>query len=816
MRICHIHLAKLQRRTFFYLALSSCFFILGLADLSAQQLARADAFFEAQQYYTASSIYKDIVSQDTTHYHAAFKLAHCYRHLFDYRKAENYYGLVAQNAAQNFPLSLYYYAQILKYNQKYEEAISWYEQFLKRPHELTQDYRKQAEREKQGCIQAMLEQPSAEGKIQLIRLPEPINTAYQEFAPAIYRHDSLLAFSSSRVRNDERVSNRSGEGFSDQYLVEQDSIQWQDISDAGRFEKLNSKWADASGSFTADGSKYYFTHCSPSSGLCSIYVSEWSQDKWQEAELLSQTINLAGSNSKQPSVSSEGDTLFFVSDRPGGQGGTDIWMSRLGANGDWQPALPLGEEINTAQDEISPFYSSKNSLLVFASDGRQGLGGMDLYMANINTDVKNTAIALPSPFNSSKDDCYLVFGSNNGYMASNREGNFDIYGFKKKANQSFQQFLQGMPADLLTSIAGKGKVFDEIISDYSVLLNHDEEDMTVMRSSGQDYLRNGSSRFVLSSDVKDIRLEQLRDEKALSQGTSISVSPTNSADTLADKNLLISFSTYQVSDQEMVEIRGTIINKDQNLPVTTLSLYLLDEEGNINKITTTNAQGEFRFVNLEASTSYQIRSAGDQNQQNLGLENLRVFGYGEDFTTLKFENIYFDFNQAYLRNEARVALDQLAAIYQQYPSSVIEINAFTDSTGNDVYNLQLSRERGQAAFDYLLEKGVDRSSLVFNAKGVSTAIVSSNSYISQQLNRRIEFYVTGRDLLYKSEIVTRMLRPQVTLYTLANETGMSLEEIKSLNGISGNELQAYKPIRIYQWAFEKAPGLFYQMQVRSE
>ncbi len=822
MRICHLYSDKLHKSAHRFFIVYCCVFGFFLNDktLQAQSMESGNRFFEAQQYYKASTIYEKIVARDSSNFRAAYQLAHCYRYMYDYQSSEKYYTIVAKNASHNFPLSLFYYAQMLKYNQQYEEAIKWYDQFLAKSTDKSSAIFKQATQEKQGSVQALIENPVQNQEMWLHLLPEPINTVYQEFAPAIYQQDSSIIFSSTRLskrlQNKNKVSNRSGEAFSNQYIANGDSIGWHDQSKENNFSKLNSKWSDASGTFTADGNEYYFTRCSASSEYCNVFFSRKKSGKWQDAKALSEVVNFPGSNNKHPAISSGGDTLFFVSDRSGGLGGSDIWMSIKDENESWQAALNLGEPINTGQDEISPFYHGKDSLLIFASDGKQGKGGMDIYMMDFSQKQNDLPIALPLPFNSSKDDCYLVLGKNRGYMTSNRDGNFDIYAFEKTNKQSFRQFLQGATSGLSAQIPKKGEVFEHIITDYSSILKQREENLTVMRSSGQDYLRNGASRFVLSSDVNDILLEQLRDQQALSEGTTATLSPNNNADSLSESNLLISFSTFQANGRDLVEINGNVINAVDSALVAKLSLYLLDENGNITKITTTNERGEFRFINLEASTSYQIRSANTENNEDYRIRNLKVFGYGDDFSTINFENIYFDFNQSYLRGEARVALDKLADFYYRYPSSVIEINAFTDSTGNDTYNLQLSRERGQEAFDYLLQKGVDRSSLVFNAKGVSTAITSSNAYVTQQLNRRIEFNVTGRNIRYEPDIVTRMIRPEVTLYTLSNATGMDLEEIKSMNGMSANEIQAYKPIRVYQWALKKAPALFYQMKLRSE
>ena len=777
---------------------------------NAQPSGRADAYFDAQQYHLAARMYELELSQDTSNFHAAFYLAKSYDALFRYDKAQRYFAYVAEQAADIFPSALFFYAQSLKKNQSYQQAIEWYERYLllpnsKRSEELTP----LAKREKEGCLQAMLEREAGISTIPLERLPPPVNTEFQEFGPAIYA-DSLLAYSSSRLRANSLRSHRSGEGFTDQFLMHSDTAGWQDLSK--RFEKLNSSDSEATGSFTADQQYYYFTRCGEKEGGCRIYVARFGRKRWQSPEMLGKEINQPGTNSKHPAVSPSGDTLFFASDRRGGQGKTDIWVSHRDAQGEWQPPQNLNA-INTSQDEVFPHFQATEQLLFFASNGMEGRGGMDLYMFDLKGAQQQPPIPLGEPFNSSKDDCCIVFGSTRAYLASNRGGNFDIYTFARSPQQTVRQLALGISPvpDFRTN--AYSQAYEDVITDYSVLFDYEPEYMSVMQSGAQEFLSNGSSRFVLSADVNDILLDQLRDEKALADTMALSAE-SEVSDTIASKNVLAVFTTRQAGSGDQYEVSGKIRDANSYQPISAMRLYLLDRDGNVIKITTTNEEGAFRFINLNTASQYQIVDA-DATEENFLIE-YDIARYGDEIQTAKFENIYFDFNQASLRNEAQVALDELADLYRQYPAAVIEINAFTDTTGNDVYNLQLSRDRGLAAFNYLLESGIDRSSLVINARGASTAVSSSNSYVSQQLNRRVEFYITGREIKYDSDIVTRMLRPQVTLYTLSSNTGMPIEDIRQLNGLTGNNVQAYKPIRLYEWAARRAPGLFYQMIVRSE
>ena len=777
-----------------------------------QQSQRADAYFEAQHYNVAARLYSQLLAEDTTHYHAAFYLAKSYNALFRYEEAQRYFGYVAQQASANFPEALYLYAQSLQKNQACNRAIEWYDRYLSLKAEQRQpELTRQAQREREGCLQALLETPQPTFSQGMKRLPAPINTDFQEYAPSLFFGDSLLAYTSSRLQDNKQRSHRTGEGFTDQYFTEQDSLGWQDKS--ALFSKLNTRDSEATGSFTADKQQYYFTRCNYKAGICQIYVACYSGTRWHSPQLLNEAINHPGATSKHPNISPSGDTLFFVSDRAGGAGNTDVWMSLKSEQGTWRSPVNLGPAVNTSQDEIFPVFYPREHLLIFASNGREGRGGMDLYLFDMRAENGQQSMPVSAPLNSSKDDCCLVVGNKRAYLASNREGSFDIFVFDKIQERTVRQIALGIDPTSNNVTNTYKQAYEDIITDYALMTGYEPQYLSVMQSGTQDVLSNGSSRFVLSADVNEILLEKLRDTRALSD-TTTTKQPESTTDTLAAENVLAVFNTQPSGVNDQFEVSGTIRSTSTFRAVPAVRILLLDEEGRVLKITTTNERGAFRFVNLREASKYAIVSA-DASEDEFLIE-YDVFSYGNEVQTVKFENIYFDFNRAMIRNEAQVALDELAALYRQHPASVIEINAFTDSTGNDVYNLQLSRDRGLAAFNYLLESGVNRSSLVINARGSSTAASSSNSYVSQQLNRRVELYITGKDIEYDANIVTRMLRPKVSLYTLSNSTGMRVEDIRKLNGLTDNNLLPYKPVRLYDWAVEKATGLFYQMTVRSE
>jgi outer membrane protein OmpA-like peptidoglycan-associated protein len=168
-------------------------------------------------------------------------------------------------------------------------------------------------------------------------------------------------------------------------------------------------------------------------------VSERKNGRWQKPVRLNNHVNRPGSDSRHPALTPGGDTLYFASNRPGGLGLNDIWMS-VKTGGDWREPSNLGPGVNTAENDVSPFYYAREKQLFFASDGRMGMGGLDLYFLNMAAGATApVAVNLGRPFNSSRDDAFLVLGREKGFLASNRfsnQGDFDIHTFDINSRQS--------------------------------------------------------------------------------------------------------------------------------------------------------------------------------------------------------------------------------------------------------------------------------------------------------------------------------------------------------------------------------------------
>lgn len=231
-----------------------------------------------------------------------------------------------------------------------------------------------------------------------------------------------------------------GLSFLSLYSVEVDSLN-QAVGKPIKLKgKLESKFHESSPVFTTDNSTMYFTRSNLTSEKkkdnqkLKIYRSELKNDKWQEAEDLS--INNDHFSNAHPALSADGTKLYFSSDRPGGFGESDLYVSQINADGSLGEPVNLGRKINTPGKETFPFVSAENELY-FSSDGHYGLGGLDVFYVKIENNDFGNLINIGQPVNSYADD--FAFGidseTHRGFISSNRsetDGTFvydNIYSF---------------------------------------------------------------------------------------------------------------------------------------------------------------------------------------------------------------------------------------------------------------------------------------------------------------------------------------------------------------------------------------------------
>lgn len=205
--------------------------------------------------------------------------------------------------------------------------------------------------------------------------------------------------------------------------------------------KVNTPCNEGAGCVSPDGRFLFFAASAQADnyGSMDLYVSEWKNGAWQQPQNLGPKVN-GPSWESQPNFSADGKTLYFVSNRPGGLGKQDIWKTHRLPNGDWADPENLGPDLNTSEDDFSPFLHANQHTFYFASKGHPGIGGSDIFVAELQPNGKwgNTQ-NFGYPLNTFRDERLLVVSADGkkGYYASNSpggEGDFDLYGFDMPAN----------------------------------------------------------------------------------------------------------------------------------------------------------------------------------------------------------------------------------------------------------------------------------------------------------------------------------------------------------------------------------------------
>ncbi|MGD1892164.1 MAG: OmpA family protein [Cyclobacteriaceae bacterium] len=782
--------------------------VLGQTGLNSNPELEGDQYFEAEQYYRAAQFYQLTIENDSSNHEAAFKLAESYRLQFDYKDALSWYQYVSRSSESLYPEATYLQAVMLKHLGRCTQAMKILDSLTSSSSGVPLSILEKAENLRISCRE-WLTAKAVNNVIEIVKLPEPVNSENYDYAPVLLGSDSSLLITSTRFSGKQKISYRFGENNANFFQFRHKEDEWKEEL---KFSKLlNTKASEGSGSYSTTRNEFYYTFC-PENEPCQIYLTSKESSNWKSATPLSSPINLEGYNSKHPAITSSGDTLFFSSDRKGGMGGLDIWMSIRTSNGEWTTPVVLDITINTSGDEVTPHYLPSEDHLFFGSNGHSGYGGMDLFMVSDFSDSSRRLKAqLSAPFNSNADDSYLILGSRAGYLASNRQGDFDIYSFHRRDSQSWLNYLAGLEGTI--SISEDIRSQNGLYLKSNEVLPNELTDWIRVQSVSQKRLASGSTRFVLNSDVSDIRFREYQLNRQKDSTRTFTVTNDDQQSSNNEDALVLatfSFDSLELGDTGVISGR-LLKSSNPEIPLKEQALQLLDAQSQPLKVSSSNTNGSFRFVNLRSDTDYSLVLVPNNGADTVLLTDFKITESQSYAVAQIFEPIYFDFNQHRLRPEAKKVLELLAQLYQSSPNLSIEINAYTDSLGNAQYNYLLSQERGEAAFQYLIDQGVDRAALVLNAKGISTSYKSTNAYVSQQLNRRVEFTIFGLDNELKLTAVNRILRPKVELSSLLQRTGMTVEELHSLNGRPVDALQPYKPLRIPAIEIPENNELFYRI-----
>ena len=414
-----------------------------------QAVKKGDKFYALGEYYDAANQYKKAYSQTPPKQRAlrgkrALKMAECYRRINYTQKAIAAYNNAVRYKQEDSLTHLYLGQQLMK-NGSYKEAAKAFQTFLDSAGNYafsdSRDYVQLARRGLRSAQQAPAWK--LEGSAYTVKRENFFNSRRAEYSPMLAgEENNQLFFTSTRnqAKGDE-LSGITGTKNGDIFMSQKDDKgKWQrpEVIDS----ELNSEFDEGACSFTPDGRTMYLTVCKTDPQYpryAVIATSNRSDAAWSKATELKLTHDTLSAYA-HPAISPDGEWLYFTSNMPGGMGGYDIWRVRLTTSG-VAGVENLGTPINTPGDELFPTFRP-NGDLYFSSDGHEGLGGLDIYIAkpaenhdNISENSQLYELEHPGyPLNSQGDDFGMTFEGlkNQGFFSSNRgdgKGWDHIYSF---------------------------------------------------------------------------------------------------------------------------------------------------------------------------------------------------------------------------------------------------------------------------------------------------------------------------------------------------------------------------------------------------
>ena len=405
----------------FFNILSFCCFGQNSPSRKAQNFfEKANPYIQNQDYALAAQNLESAVQEDPQFQNAFILLGDVYRIQKKYIEAKTaFQKAIAIN--KNFaPQVIFSLAETEFATQEYNKAKQHFNDFL--AVDNSSDKSRKAKKYLSDCDFAVLAIKNPV-KYTPTNLGQGVNTTDAEYFPALTADGETLIFT--------RQVNGNEDFWSSQFK----NNSWNLATPLST--KINTtRYNEGAQTISPDGKYLFFTGCNRTDGLgrCDIYVSHREGKDWGEPYNVGKPVNSEYWES-QPAISPDGRTLYFISNRPGGSGGYDIWKSTITDDAKWGPAVNLGPDINTAYDENTPFLHADGKTLYFSSDGWPGFGNKDIYYSRMDDAGKfQKPVNLGFPINSFEDESGLIVSAdgNFGVFSSNLmdgAGGQDIYSF---------------------------------------------------------------------------------------------------------------------------------------------------------------------------------------------------------------------------------------------------------------------------------------------------------------------------------------------------------------------------------------------------
>ena len=573
----------------------------------------------------------------------------------------------------------YLLGQAYHLNLDWDKAVEHYLKFKKtlHPDDLV-SVEKQIDKKIAECKEGklLLQEPI---NVRIDNMGIEINSPYSDYGAFFTSDESQLYFTSRRKRfEDDKISKHDFQYFEDVYGSKKIAGKWKQAVNLGK--PINSANHDATAGLSNDGQQLFLFRNKKGKGGGDIYLSYLKGEKWSRPKKLPQPINTK-SHETTASLSYDGRTLYFISARPEGYGGRDIYRAHKNIDGDWQQIENLGPLINSSFDEDFIFVHPDGKTLYFSSKGHNSMGGYDIFKTEI---LSNGSFTKPEnlgfPINSPGDDVEFRLSArgDKGMYTSVRPkgiGEKDIYQVR---------FLGGGKPLVLTteeqrlSEASEMTVEELIEPEVKV----PEKKVTILK--GQ--IRDATTNELIEADIELIDNSQ--------------------------KKVIANFTSNSKSGDYLVCLPS---GKNYGISINAPG-YLFHSEN----------------VDVPESVGYQ------EIIKNIELNALEVGSH------IVLNNIFFDYNKATIKSESFAELERLVELMIVEPYMRVEISGHTDNVGSDNYNKKLSNERAKAVVDLIVSLGIASGRFEYVGHGYDQPVAENDTEEGRQENRRTEFKILSK------------------------------------------------------------------------
>lgn len=495
------------------ISLSICILFCSMHMFAQGSIKKADAAFEKKNYATAADLYQKAIENEKDKKiigYASFQIAECYRIANKYPQAITWYKRAHDVKYKDETKTMYFnYGNMLMMAGDYALAKKMYKTHL------TRNSKDQFAKMKIKSCDFADTAKSLEN-IYDHRNVQELNTSFNEFSPAFCKEKVI--FSTSRPTPDGFTYNVTGEGFEDLYETfhnEQSNIWAPPVKLVG----INTTYNDGTFSFDPNRNIAYIMQCNGAKGVeknCNIYTSDYNEstNSWTKPKKFDHFSTAYSSG--HPTISPDGNTLYFASNNPAGLGGTDIWVIQRDPQTEkWGKPENLGSPINTPFNEMFP-YTFDTKGIYFSSNGHMGFGGLDIYYSEKIDTVFANPVNLKAPFNSSADDFgLLLLADNSGFFTSSRPGGVggdDLYYFEFKKVEivaagrvTDKDTYQPIPNAIVVIQNNSKQTSDTLITDEFGVYSYPflEKDMDYTFITFKDEFLNPESKWVSTMGITE-------------------------------------------------------------------------------------------------------------------------------------------------------------------------------------------------------------------------------------------------------------------------------------------------------------------------